>query len=226
MWPGFTTGESARIFGFLHKLRPYLRLDECCLVGSLAIQWRLHEAGIEPGRDRPLNDLDMIARSPASIDARAARAFEVGHQHQRDSRFYLTLIDPATQLKLDIFTWAGDDDRAQMVKLAGQRWPVSSAEHQLVATLADAQKPTHGQELDPKQLTALEHLLAITDQPRAGAIWQEHYPAGPGFEAALQTAAMVARRYPHLVRPLEHTAPAAKPCTDCVALSGWQGAAS
>ncbi|MBF0545789.1 MAG: hypothetical protein HQM08_15205 [Candidatus Riflebacteria bacterium] len=101
----FDSFENERLYKCLSRLMPHVNRDEVALTGGVAIEiiLALYE---EPFKRKKLSDVDFVVMSRDSIFPTVSDDFLVSHYHVPQpgySKFLIQLVDPISQLRLDIF---------------------------------------------------------------------------------------------------------------------------
>jgi hypothetical protein len=190
----------------------------CALTGGLAIdaQLRIHGRPIER---RPLNDIDFVVESFASVPESCARSFLPHHVHPdaTGGRTLLQLIDEARRIRIDVFQEFGRTlARADCLNDAAGGLMVLSLED-LVArsTALVCGRLQRGLTIDVKHVTAFNRLRGLGEAAKLSAAWSDHQQQVPGTldEASLEAARLVETR-PQLV-VVERYSSHPVPCEQC-----------
>ena len=170
---GFYKKDKERINLFLKKLFPYLNLNQCSIVGGLAIRHHLSEKRIKYPV-RPFNDIDLIAEKIDAVSAEVSKDFLVYHYHPlQNNSFYVVLLDKFLKIKVDIFDYDPPLEDPITVKLFDYKIKMRGLEDQLVKTVFDIQRISEENNVDPKQFQDTELMMKVADLKKANKIWQK-----------------------------------------------------
>jgi hypothetical protein len=148
---------------------------------------------------RPLNDLDFVVESFASIPGSLAGGFLVHHIHPHapEGKTLLQLIDPERALRIDLFRQFGAT-LTRTKRLCGLL--VISLED-LVArsTSLVVGHLRMGRTIDQKHARAFQRLSGAGDPARIEAAWRDHRQSGPeSFQQAARLAHELLELHPEL----------------------------
>jgi len=169
------------------------------LTGSLAAEVHLLSRGLKT-EQRPLNDLDFVVESFASIPGSLADGFLVHHVHPHapEGKMLLQLIDPAQALRIDLSRQFGATlTRAE--RLRGL--PVISLED-LIARMTSLVLGhlSRGASIDRKHAHLFRRIAGLGDSAKMDAAWRDHGRSGTEtFHQAEQLAHELLARHPELV---------------------------
>ena len=173
------------------------------LTGGLAIEAHLSARG-QPARRRPLNDVDFVVGSFASIPDSLADRFLVHHVHPfaPEGKTVLQLIDPERAVRVDVFRAFG----ATLLRSG----PLGGATGSLdVVALEDliARTTAHvygrlrsGRAIDAKYVRTFLELAGLDSKPVLDEAWQDHREGqSESFSEASTDALRLLGLHPELV---------------------------
>lgn len=218
---GFTKSDEIRVKTLLEKLLPHLKKDQFAIVGGLAIRHHLIYAGIKYPK-RPLNDLDIIAKSADTVLSSVIKDFLVAHYHpQKGSFFYIVLIEPELKTKVDIFDYTQTPKELLRVPFHEYIVNIQSLEDQLVKTVLDTLKVVDNLVVDPKQFQDARLMMQAADMDKAEENWKSRnfkkYPSS--LIKALEKAEDIVRKNPNLSKEKPYRKPRPYICPECVRTS-------
>jgi hypothetical protein len=199
MFAEFLTPRDAQRVSFaIEKLSAHGFRDGA-LAGSVAAEVHLLSRGLGT-EQRPLNDLDFVVESFASIPGSLAGGFLVHHIHPQaaDGKTLLQLIDPEQSLRLDFFRQFGAT-LARTERLHGLT--VISLEDLIARTtslvLGHLRK---GHAIDVKHARAFRRLSGLGDPAKMDAAWRDHRQSErESFCDAERDAYELLARHPELI---------------------------
>ena len=173
------------------------------LTGGLAIDAQLHAYG-RPVERRPLNDIDFVVESFASIPESLARSFLPHHVHPdaADGKTLLQLVDEAHRVRVDLFLALGetlsrtvplDDETAGLDVLSIEDLVAGS-------TSLVCGRLLRGLTIDVKHVSAFNRLHGLGEPAKLIAAWNDHRQHVPGtLDEASREAARLLEIHPELV---------------------------
>ncbi len=173
------------------------------LTGGLAIEIQIMARGGDPIR-RPLNDIDFIAASFASIPASVAEELYLRHVHPHDppGKTLLQGVHRDTAVRVDVFRAYGlQMERTVETAIAGARLRMASF-HDLVARHARLNWDlAEGKPLAPKYARDFLRMAALVSAGEIQSVWQEHRKAAcpDDFAEALSRLRAAIRSRPELL---------------------------
>jgi hypothetical protein len=121
--------QGARLATCLSRLRPHVDADAVALAGGVAIEAHLAQLGLRQPRSGPA-DVDIVARSADAVSPGVTALFLVSHYHRPHPgyrKFLIQLVDPESQVRIDILPGDGDlIRRSPRLEIRGTRWRVLS----------------------------------------------------------------------------------------------------
>jgi hypothetical protein len=189
--------DAARASLSLEKLSSY-GLRGGALTGSLATEAHLFSLRRKT-EQVPLNDLDFVVESFASIPGSLARGFLVHHIHPHapEGKTLLQLIDPERALRIDMFRQFGAT-MTRTSRLCGL--PVISLEDLVARTtsLVVGHLQRSGT-IAVKHARAFRRLAGAADPAKIDAAWRDHRQSGPeSFQQAARLAHQLLELHPEL----------------------------
>jgi hypothetical protein len=146
---------------------------EGALTGSLAAEAHLLSRRLKT-EQRPLNDLDFVVESFASIPGSLAKEFLVHHVHPNapEGKTLLQLIDPEQALRIDVFRQFGTTlTRAERLNVL----TVISLDDLIARTAAlVVGHLRRGAAIDPKHARAFRRLAGLADPAKIEATQLAH----------------------------------------------------
>jgi hypothetical protein len=189
--------DAARASLSMEKLSAYG--FEGALTGSLAAEAHLHSRGLKT-EERPLNDLDFVVESFASLPGSLAGGFIVHHVHPHapEGKTLLQLIDPEQALRIDLFRQFG----ATLTRAERLRGLTVISLEDLIARTTSfiVGHLRRGASIDPKHAHLFRRLAGLGDPAKMDAAWRDHgQPETGAFHQAEQLAQELLTRHPELV---------------------------
>lgn len=179
----FLRNDTTRVRVHLSKLIPYLDLKKSLFVGGIAIRYHLLSHGVEFTK-RPFNDLDLVVEDPAALSSHVTKRFLVYHYHpQNIGQFYIALVDPESQTKVDIFSPTLYTFHTVQVSFEKYTLRLPSIEDQLVKTILDISRISPESHVDPKQFEDARMLYSIADTNLVERYWKENNINNDGLSA-------------------------------------------
>jgi hypothetical protein len=169
------------------------------MTGSLAAEVHLLSRGLKT-EQRPLNDLDFVVESFASIPGSLAHGFLVHHIHPHapEGKTLLQLIDPEQALRIDLFRQFG----ATLTR-AERLWglTVISLEDLIARTTSLVLGHLRrGASIDPKHAHLFRRIAGLGDPFKMDAAWRDHGRSeAETFYQAGQLAHELLAHHPELV---------------------------
>src|SRR4051794_37948025 len=195
-----STSDAQRVSLLLEKLSA-CGFRGGALTGSLATEAHLLSQG--RNTERPLNDVDFVVESIASIPGSLADGFLVHHIHPRapEGKMLLQLIDREQALRIDFFRQFG----ATLTRVVGLKAPtgpltVISLEDLIARTTALVVGSLRlGKPIDPKHARAFRRLAGLGERGRIDAAWHDHRQSElESFHQAAQLAHQLLDHHPEL----------------------------
>lgn len=190
----------------------------CALTGGLAIdaQLRIHGRPIER---RPLNDIDLVVESFASVPDSCARSFLPHHVHPdaTGGRTLLQLIDEAHRIRVDVFQALGRTlARAHGLKDAADGLMLLSVEDLVARTTSlVCGRLQRGLTIDVKHVTTFNRLRGLGEAAKLSAAWSDHRQQVRGtLDDASHEAARLVETRPDLLI-VEQYSSHPLPCEQC-----------
>jgi len=189
--------DAARASLSMEKLSAYG--FEGALTGSLAAEAHLLSRGLKR-EQRPLNDLDLVVESFATIPSSLAGGFLVHHVHPHapEGKTLLQLIDPEQALRIDLFRQFGATlTRAE--RLRGLT--VISLEDLIARTMSLVLGHLRrGASIDRKHAHLFRRSVGLGDPAKMDAAWRDHgCSEAATFHQAAQLTLELLARHPELV---------------------------
>ncbi|MEK9200453.1 MAG: hypothetical protein AAB909_00600 [Patescibacteria group bacterium] len=203
----------------LRKLIPYIEPDAFIIVGGVAIRYLLSSRHIDYPR-RPFNDLDLVTKSLDVVSRKAADEFLVYHHHPVDS--FLSLVDPLSKTKIDIFHEEGERN-VERVMFDDKTIDISSAEDQLVRTVLDVQSISADMHRDPKWFENMRLLAKIADMKKANEIWKSYRPQNysENIEEVMEMSERLAKDHPEWLKEKLFRRDKPYKCEQCKNINGF-----
>jgi hypothetical protein len=170
-----STGDAHRVSVLLEKLLAYGFRG--ALTGSVATEAHLFSQGRNTER-RPLNDLDFVVGSFASIPGPLANGFLAHHIHPHapEGKLLLQLIDREQSLRIDLFRQFGAT-LTRTERLKGPTGPLTviSLEDLVARTTALVLGCLRGgKPIDPKHVRTFRRLAGLGEPGRINVAWRDH----------------------------------------------------
>ena len=188
------------------------------LTGSLAAEAHLLSLGLKTER-RPLNDIDFVVESFASIPGALADGFLVHHIHPHalEGKTLLQLIDPEQALRIDFFRQFGAT-LARTGRLPGPTAPLTMISLEDLVARTTSFVLGHlrrGATIDQKHARAFRRLAGLGDPAKIDAAWRDHRQSEiESFHEAAQLAHQILDLHPELVIH-EQYSPEVSTCPKC-----------
>jgi hypothetical protein len=184
------------------------------LAGGVAAEAHLLSRGLGT-EQRPLNDLDFVVESFASIPGSLAGGFLVHHIHPRaaEGKTLLQLIDPEQGLRIDFFRQFGAT-LTRTERLYGMT--VISLEDVIARTTSLVLGHLRtGKSIDLKHARAFQRLSGLGDPVKMDAAWRDHRQLEcESFRDAEHDAQELLARHPELIVREEYSTEA-RICAKC-----------
>jgi hypothetical protein len=188
------------------------------LTGGLATEVHLSSLGRGTER-RPLNDLDFVVESFASIPGSLAGGFLVHHIHPHapEGKTLLQLIDPERALRIDLFRQFGATlTRIVWLNSPTGQLPIISLEDLVARTtsLVVGHLQRAGT-IDLKHARAFRRLAGAGEPAKLETAWRDHRRSGPeSFQQAARLGHQLLELHPELAIR-EQYSPEVKACAQC-----------
>ena len=150
------------------------------LTGGFAIAAQLRDHG-RPVELRPLNDLDVIVESFASIPQSLTRSFLQHHVHPdaTDGRTLLQLVHVQFRVRVDLFAALGQSlDRAHRLSETDECDVLSLEDLVARTTALVCGRARRRQPIDSKHVAAFKQLRGLGDSTKLSAAWADHRQSG------------------------------------------------
>ena len=196
-----STSDAHRVSLLLEKLSA-CGFRGGALTGSLATEAHLLSQGRNT-EQRPLNDVDSVVESIASIPGSLADGFLVHHIHPQapEGKMLLQLIDREQALRIDFFRQFGAT-LTRVVRLKAPTGPLTviSLEDLIARTTALVVGCLRrGKPIDPKHARAFRRLAGLGEPGRIDAAWHDHRQSElASFQQDAQLAHQVLDHHPEL----------------------------
>ncbi|MFA6602627.1 MAG: hypothetical protein WCT01_02365 [Candidatus Shapirobacteria bacterium] len=229
----YPSTDKLRIENFLTKLLPYLNLPQAIFVGGLALGHYLGKNNIH--LNRPFNDLDLVIPSLSAISPKAVSSgdFLVSHFHDyaktnelttppRD-RFYLVLVDPGNQIKIDIFdTEPFPPTSTVLVSFGGFSLNLASPQNLLCHLVWNAYGIINNEPIQAKMIPSITSFWPLVNLSLASSIWTEFYSFTVPLKAVWEKIQNASQSHPQLLKEkFFHRSPTSAPCPSCLKDSSW-----
>jgi len=195
-----SASDVQRVYLSLEKLSAY-GFRGGALTGSFATEAHLLSQGRSTER-RPLNDLDFVVESFASIPGSLADGFLLHHihPHAAEGKMLLQLIDREQALRIDLFRQFGATlTRTERLKGPAVPLTVISLEDLVVRTTALVGCLRRGKTVGLKHARAFRRLAGLGDPGRIDAAWRDHRQSElESFHQAAQLAHQLLDLHPEL----------------------------
>jgi hypothetical protein len=188
------------------------------LTGGLAIEAHLCARGQHPRR-RPLNDVDFVVGSFASIPESVADRFLLHHVHPLapEGKTLMQLIDPARAVRVDVFRAFGATlSRSGPLGGVTGSLDVVALEDLMARTTAHVYgRLRFGRAIDAKHVRTFLELSGLDSEPVLEEAWLDHREGlSESFGEVSSDSLRLLALHPELVTTEEHS-PVVTPCERC-----------
>lgn len=167
--------DTARVQRSLDKLAR-CDLNNFAVTGRLALEAHRIRLGL-PSHRHPLNDLDIVVESFASIPEALAGDFLVRHIHAHapEGKMLVQLVDPDASLRIDIFrAYGATMTRSQSFEFGTNRIRVVSLEDLASRSASLLMDLEGGVAVARKHARDFEFLSQAVDCNRVEVAWRDH----------------------------------------------------
>lgn len=154
--------------GCLGRLMPHVRRDGIAITGGVAMQLGMARCGARKIRET-ISDLDLVAVSIDAIEASVAEQFLVSHYHAVRpgiSKFMIQLVDPGSNIRVDIFPDLAGSLADSHVTMIGEHWiRILPLQRIFEHTLLTLSRASGSAPIDPKHVRDAKILGGLLDRP-------------------------------------------------------------
>ncbi|OEC93591.1 hypothetical protein [Rhizobium sp. YK2] len=154
------------------------RLNDCGLdyavTGGMALESSL---GLELGRRRPFNDIDLVVSGFDSLPSTLASRFLISHSHPKrpTGKLAIQLVEPEQRVRIDVFSACGATmERARLATIGDLSIRTVAVEDLACRIASEMMCFSRGDSVPPKCADDHARARRIVDKNLVEQAWQDH----------------------------------------------------